>query len=58
MRNADEIRNLDKVTLVADMLDLHSSPDHKKDYEKQFNKECAHLMEEVLSTTSLMTTQI
>ena len=53
----DEIKELDKVTLVAFMLDLHNSPGNKKDYEKQFNKDCAHLMEEVERemTTSIST---
>ena len=30
----DEIKELDKVTLVAYMLDLYNSPDNKKEYEK------------------------
>ena len=42
-----KIKELDKVTMVAYMLDLYNSPNNKKAYEKQFIKDCAHLMEEV-----------
>ena len=43
----DEIEEFDKVSMIAYMLEIHANPNNKKNYEKQFFKDCTQHMEEV-----------
>ena len=43
----DEIKEFNKVSMIAYMLEIHANPNNKKNYEKQFFKDCTQHMEEV-----------
>ena len=43
----EELKEFDRVSMIAYLIDLHTNPNDKKAYEKQFFKDCAPHMEEV-----------